>query len=177
MDECAWEPRLCPQGQRCENLHGAHRCLPGCRPGFRLVADAMDCEGDTVSQGSQRGAGQLERSGDPWRAHKAGGKGQSGVLRGAGAGPVLPQAPCRRRRFEGLRCQVIPSVALPSSLRVACDGEKGHRKWGIGPDRAPLMVQALCSFSLLLPPVGSPAPLSPPLKTPRLSSFKPLLRL
>ncbi|XP_054980117.1 LOW QUALITY PROTEIN: hemicentin-2 [Sorex araneus] len=44
LDECAWEPPPCPDGQRCENLPGAHRCLPGCAPGFRRAADGAGCE-------------------------------------------------------------------------------------------------------------------------------------
>lgn len=44
VDECAWEPQLCPKGQRCENLQGTHRCLPGCQPGFRLAPDGTGCE-------------------------------------------------------------------------------------------------------------------------------------
>ncbi|XP_015423470.1 PREDICTED: hemicentin-2-like [Myotis davidii] len=46
VDECAWPTDLCPEGQRCVNLLGSYRCLPDCRPGFRVAADGADCEGD-----------------------------------------------------------------------------------------------------------------------------------
>ncbi|ELK37386.1 Hemicentin-2 [Myotis davidii] len=44
VDECAWPTDLCPEGQRCVNLLGSYRCLPDCRPGFRVAADGADCE-------------------------------------------------------------------------------------------------------------------------------------
>lgn len=46
VDECAWEADACREGQRCVNLLGSYRCLPNCRPGFRVATDGAGCEGD-----------------------------------------------------------------------------------------------------------------------------------
>ncbi|XP_053523819.1 hemicentin-2 [Artibeus jamaicensis] len=44
VDECAWDTGLCPEGQRCVDLIGSHRCVPDCRPGFRAAAEGTGCE-------------------------------------------------------------------------------------------------------------------------------------